>query len=67
MWQKVTDNRGMLSLVSPIRGSKAGFVIYVKPGWGIDTLSDSFEREWLAEVGVRWMWDEFPLNRRKSP
>jgi hypothetical protein len=49
-------------VIRPIQGSSAGFVVYAKPGFGIGNKSNSFEREWSMEVGVRWMWDEFPLG-----
>ena len=49
-------------VITPIQGSKAGFVVYAKPGFGISNMGNSFERDWSFEVGVRWMWDDFPLN-----
>jgi hypothetical protein len=36
--------------------------VYAKPGFGIGNKSNSFEREWSMEVGVRWMWDELPFG-----
>ncbi len=47
-------------VISPIQGSNAGFVVYAKPGFGINNKSNSLEREWSIEVGVRWMWNQFP-------
>lgn len=49
-------------VIKPARGGDAGFVVYAKPGFGIDNEDDSFEREWSIEIGVRWMWDQFPLK-----
>ncbi|MGI9325781.1 MAG: hypothetical protein ACR2PZ_11225 [Pseudomonadales bacterium] len=48
-------------VITPPKGDKAGFVVYAKPGYGINNQSNSFEREWSLEVGVRWMWNSFPL------
>ncbi len=44
------------------QGKKAGFVAYVKPGVGFGNRSNSFEREWSVEVGIRWMWNAFPFE-----
>ena len=49
-------------VIRPVQGSSAGIVVYAKPGFGIGNKSNSFEREWSMEVGVRWMWDELPFG-----
>jgi hypothetical protein len=31
-----------------------GQIVYAKPGWGIDALANSGERDWTFELGFRW-------------
>ena len=45
----------------PSQPDGASFVVYAKPGYGINNERLSFEREWSFEIGVRWMWNQFPL------
>ena len=49
-------------VVRPGMGNKPSFVVYGKPGVGIDNQSNSGDREWSLEVGFRLMWDKFPLG-----
>lgn len=46
---------------TPVQSGQAGFVVYAKPGWGIDPKTATFQRDFTFEIGVRWMWNEFPL------
>lgn len=49
-------------VISPPAPGKTGFVVYGKPGFGVNNEDNSFDREWSVEVGVRWMWSSFPLG-----
>ena len=49
-------------VVKPIKPGHAGVVVYFKPGFGVGAKSDSFDRDVTFEIGIRWMWDEFPLK-----
>ena len=48
-------------VINPVKGDQGGFVVYAKPGWGIGADTDSFQRDFTFEIGVRWMWNQFPL------